>query len=203
MAGKGPDLIGQRFGRLLVEGVADRRDGVVWACHCDCGGRVDRRTSELRRVAEPTCGCMPGRTTHGASGSKLYACYSNMRSRCENHRVTRYAIYGGRGISVCAEWRARFECFAAWASKSGYELGLSLDRIDNDQGYSPTNCRWVTLVDQSRNRRCTRRLTWMGQSMTPREWSGHLGVSYEAFQLRVSRGWPVDRIFTEPYRHST
>ncbi len=126
--------------------------------------------------------------------------YWNMKNRCSNPNVDSYENYGGRGIRVCREWSRSYEAFARWANSHGYDDEMSLDRKDSDGPYSPQNCRFIPLAHQVRNRRCTRRLTWAGKTQTPREWAEELGVSYEAFQLRITRRWTVEKIFTQPFR---
>lgn len=191
---------GLRRGNLTLMRVVASRDGAVWRCQCDCGAIVDRIASQLRRSLAPSCGCRPARLSHGMYGTHLYRCYRNMLSRCYNPKVDRYPRYGGRGIRVCDDWRTRFEAFAEWAIAAGYRSDLSIDRINVDGDYSPANCRWVESIEQTRNRSITRRLDWGGKSLTVREWSDRLGVPYDAMQLRVTRGWTAERIFTQPFR---
>lgn len=194
--------LGMQRGRLTVIGEAARRDGIVWDCRCDCGAIVQRRTSQLNRSKAPHCGCSRPQRTHGLFGTHLYSCYRNMLSRCYNPNVDRYSRYGGRGIRVCDAWRSSFEAFAAWADAAGYNPDLSLDRIEVDGSYGPENCRWVDMLTQARNRGSTRRLTWDGETLTVREWAEKLSVPYDAMQLRVTRGWSADRIFTQPFRRA-
>lgn len=123
-----------------------------------------------------------------------------MLSRCYNPNVAKYSSYGARGITVCAAWLHNYEAFQAWGLASGYSDDLTIDRIDNDKGYSPENCRWETSTVQSRNRRTTRTLTWRGKTQTPKEWAAELGISYEALQLRVSRGWDAERALAQSVR---
>jgi len=198
--GKGKNLVGLRFDRLLVVAYVGADNGSVWRCRCDCGTECVRRTGSLNHPGNHSCGCVIATETHGQSKTRLYRIYWNMLNRCSNPKVDRYPRYGGRGITVCPEWAASFEVFAAWAAGSGYEDGLSIDREHNDKNYTPDNCRWVESVTQVRNRSITRHLTWKGISLTPKEWAERLGLSYEAIQLRVTRGWDAERIFTQPFR---
>ena len=194
------DMVGAKVGALTVVRFAGSENGALWECRCACGKLVTRTGSSLRAKKRPSCGCVVPTETHGMSKTALYQIYWNMRNRCENSKTSRWARYGGRGIRVCPEWQAGFEAFASWAGTAGYQPGLSIDRIDNDAGYSPQNCRWVSSSAQSRNRSITRRLDWNGESLTPREWAEKLQVPYDAIQLRVTRGWTVERIFTQPFR---
>jgi hypothetical protein len=150
------DLTGQRFGKLVVVSMAgktkywDRK----WLCKCDCGGDALVLGGNLKRGHTTSCGCsrIDAITSHGGCGSRLYTIWSLMIRRCEKEYDGRYHRYGGRGISVCDEWRNSFEVFRDWAMENGYEPTLTIDRINNDGNYEPANCRWATLKDQAQNR---------------------------------------------------
>jgi len=153
------DLAGQTFGRLAVVARAERKpDGAIWwRCSCQCGREKDARGSDLKRGFVTSCGCwrreMPKtRQTHGGSATRVYRIWQAMRDRTANPSASRYAYYGGRGISVCEEWQD-FTAFQDWALLNGYAPNLSIDRIDNDGNYEPANCRWATQQMQVRNRR--------------------------------------------------
>jgi hypothetical protein len=153
------NLNGQHFGRLtVIERDVSRSDGAIWwKCICECGNEKAVRGSDLKRGFILSCGCwrreMPTtRATHGGASTRLYHIWQAMRARTENHRASRYAYYGGRGITVCVEWQ-EFEPFRAWALANGYADHLSIDRINNGGNYEPTNCRWATQTMQVRNRR--------------------------------------------------
>ena len=198
------DLTGQRFGRLRVVSYAGPNNGATWRCVCDCGGETVKQGVYLRRKLRMgelhSCGCHVSNLTHGWTGTRLYRTWRNMISRCYNPNTDRFPNYGGRGITVCDEWRNSFESFLSWAIPAGYTDDLTLERKDNNGDYCPSNCTWVSMSAQVRNRRVTRRLTWDGRTLTPQEWATELGVSLDAIQLRVTRGWPVERIFTQPFR---
>ena len=129
--------------------------------------------------------------------SHLYNSWSNMIQRCTNPRHPSYRIYGGRGITVCKQW---FDCskFATWAKKNGYASGLSIDRIDNDGGYSPENCRWVTKKEQQRNLSFNRMISFNGRTQCMAAWAEELGIGYKALEHRLDRWKDVQRAFTEP-----
>lgn len=162
------DLTGKKFGRLTVIGVgapyvSNNITKVRWLCKCDCGNTVEVRASYLKDGRTKSCGCYQMEmtsaacTTHGMSHSRLFAVWSSMIQRCTNENNSGYKNYGGRGICVCDEWMD-FVAFKDWAILSGYDEDApygqcTIDRINNDGNYEPSNCRWVDMLTQSKNKR--------------------------------------------------
>jgi hypothetical protein len=155
------DLTGKKFAKLtVIEKSIERgnRGQIKWNCLCECGKVKVMEGGSLRAIQSKLC-CEKERSNftspaarHGMSKSRMYRIYRHMINRCSNKNVDSYYLYGGRGISVCKEWAA-FEAFRDWSLKNGYAENLSIDRKDNDKGYYPENCRWVTTTDQARNKR--------------------------------------------------
>lgn len=198
------DLTGYRFGRLVVV----RRQGLkggrpAWLCKCDCGSEAIVRGNDLRRGATHSCGCIhreqltERNTTHGLCGQRLYNIWGCMVQRCYNERTPCYNLYGGRGIKICDEWRLDFKSFYDWAMANGYKDDLTIDRIDNDKGYFPNNCRWITAKEQGNNRSTNRYLEFNGEKRTLSEWGEILGIDSETLSSRLRRGWSIEKTLTE------
>lgn len=120
-----------------------------------------------------------------------------MKRRCYDKNLYAYKNYGARGITVCDEWVESFETFRDWANANGYKQGLTIDRIDNNKGYSPDNCRWTTIKVQCNNRRTNHILTLNKESHTISEWSEIVGIPRSVLLGRIKNGWPVERALTE------
>lgn len=151
------DLTGKRFGRLTVVAEAGRNmDGsVIWLCQCDCGKMTKTIGTRMRNGYVHSCGC--AHMKHGQASSRgkrtrLYRIWLNMKTRCNNPKNPSYKDYGGRGIKLCREWQD-YSSFSNWAMNNGYSDFLTIDRINNDEGYEPSNCRWATCKEQRDNQR--------------------------------------------------
>jgi len=153
--------IGKTFGRLTVlpeehvEAYSGTRKIYKTHCLCSCGTRVLVESSSVRNGHTKSCGCLvrdnlsKRRTTHQGTGTKLHYIWAQMKTRCYNDRSHGYTCYGGRGIKICEAW-LDFAEFRNWAYANGYQEGLTIDRINNDGNYEPSNCRWITQSENSK-----------------------------------------------------
>lgn len=208
---------GSVFGRLTVSGVpfymternGHTRQFVV--CICDCGAYDIAQCSSLINKTKKSCGCLRLDTfvKHGLSKTKLYYVWNAMLHRCYRPRNTHFAHYGARGISVCDEWRFSFTSFFDWSCISGYREGLSIDRIDNNGNYEPSNCRWITMAQQCLNKRDNRLLTAFGETKPVSQWAldERCVVGENTLRGRLRRGFSpeesISRIASKFPRHSS
>jgi len=207
------DLVGQRFGRLMVlydTGKRKKNGNVVWHCQCDCGNELDVRSGDLVSIHTTSCGCYQrqrtaeAHTVHGMTrGEKIRPIYQTWRAilqRCENPNASNYKNYGFRGIKVCDEWHKLIP-FCDWALANGWKKGLQLDRIDNDGNYEPCNCRWATPQENNRNKRNNRMITFAGKTQCIAAWSDDTGIERHTLWARINRCcWPIERALTEPVK---
>lgn len=197
------DLTGERFGRLFViERSGSTKQGkATWRCVCNCGKEVIVTGSNLRTGNTRSCGCYnlemtsTANATHGMSRTRLFNIWNKMRSRCNRKDDTNYKHYGGRGIKVCQEWNDDFASFMQWALSNGYQNNLSIDRIDVNGNYEPSNCRWASAKQQSNNRRSNHIILYNGESHTVAEWSEIKGIPYSYITKRLRSGWSIEKIF--------
>ena len=186
------NLTGIKFGKLTVTKRVENtpKGGARWLCKCDCGNEKEVASTNLLTGRVKSCGCFlieHGKIinlTHGMSHSSLHNIWKQMRHRCVCPGVSGYENYGARGISVCQEWQNNFENFYDWSMKNGYKEGLSIDRIDNDGNYEPSNCRWTDRFTQANNRRNCLFVIFNGKKMTVKELSRITDIDYE--KLRKS-----------------
>ena len=134
------------------------------------------------------------------SRTRLYVIWCHMNERCYNPHFVAFTNYGGRGIRVCEGWRNSFVAFREWAMLNGYNDNLSLDRINNDGNYEPSNCKWSTVKEQSNNRRTNRFITYRGETKTMKQWAETIGMPYDTFKRRLYYGWSVDEAIETPVR---
>ena len=197
------DLAGRQFGRLTAVEYAGKSR---WRCECSCGSgkTVVAFTNNLTRGTTKSCGCykrersLEANRTHGLRSAPEYPIWNTMISRCYRPSIERYPYYGGRGITVCAQWR---ESFAAFIADMGRRPSSShqIDRIDNDGNYEPSNCRWATRQQQANNKSNNTHLTVDGRTQTLAAWERETGLAASMICRRISRGWSaVDAVTIGP-----
>ena len=152
------NIKGQKFGRWTVlERAKNRYGNAYWICRCECGTEKEVSGTYLTNGKTKSCGCLKKELcgnqhrTHGLSKSKLYYVYAGIKDRCFRKKHKDYKYYGGRGIRMSEEWKRSFISFYDWAISNGYKYGLTIDRINNDGNYEPSNCRWATMKEQRAN----------------------------------------------------
>lgn len=205
---KALDLTNQKFGRLtaLYRDGHNKKGEVLWQCKCDCGNLVKVVAYRLKNGHTQSCGCyrrdqmIKAITKHGDSKRKLhtelYQRWRAMISRCTRPKFIEYENYGGRGIKVCDEWLLSYENFKRWAFGNGFIEGkrLTLDRIDNNSDYCPSNCRWVNQKIQNNNKRSNHRVSFRGKMLTIAQVSDETGIAYHTIKSRIYRGWKDEQL---------
>ena len=198
-------LIGQRVGRLVVVSLhqkGTKNVGPKFLCKCDCGNEKVIPSTSLHSGDAKSCGCLNMETllarsiTHGMSKTPIYRTWFGIKSRCTNVKNDDYEYYGGRGITICDRWLKSFENF--FADMGERPEGTEIDRIDNNKGYSPENCRWVTHKQNCRNFRQNRIIEHLGRSMTLVEWSEETGINQDRIRGRLNNGWSTEKALTAP-----
>lgn len=198
------DLTGQAFGRLLVEGLSDKRPKRWWRCLCQCGRQVTVRTDNLRDGKTRSCGCLciemrwAQLTTHGLFHHRAeYIVWKNMVQRCTNSKNPNWVNYGGRGITVCERW-LKFENF--FADMGSKPPRLTLERQRNNEGYTKDNCSWATSKVQARNRRSSHLVTLRGKTQCLDDWAREFGLADTTVHSRLAAGWSIEQALTTPAR---
>jgi len=199
-------LVGRRFGRLIVKESAGKvKHEAIWLCMCDCGNKKIVRGSHLKSGDTSSCGCLKrenirkSKIVHGAAivgkVTREYSAWQHMKKRCLNPQSPDYKNYGGRGIRVCNRWVHNFKDF--FSDMGRCPPGLTLERIDNNGDYEPSNCRWATRKEQGLNTRNNRRIEFNGQIKTVSEWAEIIGIPDSTLRTRLRNGWIPKTIVTK------
>jgi hypothetical protein len=209
---KSIDLIGQVFGRLTVVSRETRRmsgrNRTYWFCRCSCGNEVSVVSDSLIQERTQSCGCLLRESSterhisHGLSHTAEFSVWCAMRKRCGNPKDIGFHNYGGRGIRVCDRWLGK-DGFTNFLTDVGRRPSPkhTLDRIDNDGDYCPTNCVWATRAEQLRHNRRNNVITFNGKTMILQDWVNEIGISRSVLDTRLRRGWTVERAFTTPVQY--
>lgn len=197
------DITGKRFKRLVVIGFShysEDKKRTYWKCRCDCGNEIVTRGDSLKSGHTNSCGCynkdivaeLKPSSTHNLSDTRIFHIWTGMKTRCYNKNAKNYVHYGGRGIKICQEWLDDFMNFYNWAMKNGYRDDLTIDRIDVNGNYEPSNCRWANSEQQANNKTNSSLFTYKGEEKTLTEWSRILGFNYETVKARIYKGIPFE-----------
>jgi hypothetical protein len=192
--------VGKKYGRLTV---LEKLPGHNVRCLCECGNIKTARDYNVIYGKTRSCGCLfseGNNWKHGGKGTRLYIIWKGIRERCNTPSCTAYKRYGGRGITVCEEWDD-FQTFRAWAMSHGYKDGLTIDRIDSNGNYEPSNCRWATYKQQANNMRSNRWIEYGGQKKTLTQWAEYSGIKVATLWSRLEHGWSVEKALTKGARH--
>lgn len=201
------DMKGMRFSRLLVLGQSDSdaNGNAKWNCVCDCGTKTTVYGFNLRNGESSSCGCysletlLKYATKHGQSHGPEWTSWSDMKRRCFNKNMVRYPHYGGRGITVCDQWIHSFETFLKDMGPKPTPK-YTLERVDNDGNYEPSNCRWATRQEQNHNRQQTVWVVYKGKKMSLMQAIRSSGndIWWGTVKTRIDRGWPVKKAIETP-----
>ena len=198
---KPKNIEGKKFGRLTALKIVgrDRAGSCTWLCKCECGNEKVISARSLSNKSAKSCGCLASEKRrenmikingfyHGYSSEKLRAVWFLLVRRCSEPTCKDFKYYGARGIKVCYEWLNDFQAFYDWAMSNGYKEGLTIDRIDANGNYEPSNCRWATMKEQSNNKRNNVLITFKGETHTLKQWSEIIGVNYYTMHKRYKAG---------------
>lgn len=188
---------GDKYGKLTVirQTKSDKFGNAKWLCECECGNQIEVIAHNLRKGIVKSCGCL-NRITE--EERRLGGVLKGMKQRCENPKCKMYPWYGGRGIKVCEDWQD-IKVFREWALRNGYRIGLTIDRIDVNGNYEPSNCRWISQAEQMNNTRSNIWLEYNGELHNITQWAEIIGMKPKTLQARITNlGWSVERALTEP-----
>jgi hypothetical protein len=204
-------LTGQAFGQLTVMERAgtDHRGEIRWLCSCECGNLSIALGSNLRTGNTQSCGCLKRKIIqaganfkHGMNNTPEHRAWSHMRQRCNNPKDKSYKDYGARGITVCDRWQDSFPNFMEdMGLKPEPKHKYSLERKNNEEGYSPDNCVWATRRVQAKNKRNIIYWTYQGKTQHLSAWAEELGIEVGTLWYRHKAGWPVEKILGTPVKH--
>lgn len=190
------ELVGKKFGKLAVIKLvgSNQHNKQVWLCKCECGTQKVVVGSSLKSGNTKSCGCLQRDSVisrnflHGSANTRLYKTWLGMKRRCYNQNDKDFHNYGGRGILICEDWINDFANFQKWSLNNGYSDDLTIDRIDNNQGYNPENCKWSTRKEQMRNVRYNKIIEIDGIKLPMAEMAEKYNVSYDAIKARHKKG---------------
>lgn len=203
------NIIGKKFNRLTVLELFKKEQVYLfngkkngfryfYTCLCDCGKITIVAKSHLLSGHTRSCGCISQK--HLKTNTRLFRIWNGIKGRCFNKNNNKFKNYGGRGISICDEWKNDFKTFYDWAMSNGYADNLTIDRIDNNGNYEPSNCRWVNQKVQQNNKSNSCFIEYNGKSLTLSQWAELYGLNYSTLKSRLSYGWTIEKALLIPVR---
>lgn len=192
------NLIGNKYGNLMVVQKSNKKNKnreTSWICICDCGNTTTVIGSNLKNGNTKSCGCLHKK--HGMARSRIYKIWINMKSRCYNINTKSYKDYGRKGIRVCSEWKNDFKNFYDWAIVNGYKDNLTIDRINVNENYKPSNCRWVNKKEQANNTTRNHYIELNGEKHTLQQWSEKTKIKSSTIRERLKRGWTIEKALSK------
>lgn len=199
------DLTGKKFDRLnIIKYVGDGK----WLCKCDCGKLTTSRSYDIRKGLVKSCGCLARENIikaslkHGKRHTRIYYIWCSMKDRCLNKNHKAYQYYGGRGISICKEWENDFMCFYNWAIKNGYTDTLTIERIDVNGNYEPSNCKWITKAEQAHNKQNSIKYNINGECLGLKQISDKFNIQYDVLYDRLFiLNWDINEAITREVKN--
>ena len=199
------DITGQKFERLTaIKYMYTKNKRPYWLCKCECGKEIITAYGNLKKGNTKSCGCLKHEIAinhysnlnkqHRMKGTKIYSKWLWMKARCYKEHTHGYKNYGGRGIKVCDEWLHNFKNFYDWAINNGYSDDLTIERIDTNGDYEPSNCKWITNLEQQNNKRNNRFIEYKGEKHTIAEWSRITGINKNIILDRLNNNWDTAEI---------
>ena len=203
------DIVGKKFGRLTVLNYDNSKPKSAkggfyhyYICLCECGRTTQVERSHLLTKHTKSCGCLSFETKsilhkkHGLRKTRINNIWRGMKQRCYNPKRDNYSKQGGLGITICKEWLNDFEAFYNWSITNGYTDNLTIDRINVNGNYEPSNCRWVDKIKQANNKNNIPLYEYNGLKLSIAEWSKVLNINSETLRERIKRGWTIEKTFS-------
>ena len=194
------DITGQKFGSLTaIKFCYKKNNRYFWLFKCACGNEKIINKANVISGLTQSCGCYFKKIikkcnkTHGLSNTRIFSIWLGIKNRCCNINEPAYKNYGGRGITICKEWENDFKTFYDWSMANGYQDNLTIDRINNNGNYEPSNCRWADKKIQANNQRNTVKITYKGQQKSLTEWAEQYNINKGTLRQRLKRGWEVEK----------
>ena len=202
------NLVGKKFGKLQVIELFSRDKKAKWLCECECGNKKIVSQNNLLSNNTRSCGCLfkevhkIGNPKHNLYHHRIYKIWKSMKYRCYLKTHQHYERYGGRGIKVCDEWKNNVENFYNWSMQNGYKEDLTIDRIDNNGNYEPSNCRWVDRITQQNNTKKNKYYDYNGEKLTLSQICRKYNINYSTLYHRLEKNNDIKKAIETPINKS-